>query len=142
MLHSVSVDAHETRVLLVDDNEAVRRGLARYLQLHGFLVVEAPTGKAAIDQLKSGSPFPIVLTDLRLPDIEGIEVIRRAKDVSSSTWVGLITGWDVDPNDPVYQGIEAVLLKPVDSASLLARLPREASDRARPSYSSRSQTPE
>jgi DNA-binding response OmpR family regulator len=119
----------DSRVLLVDDNDAVRRGLARYLELHGFSVTEARNGRTAMFELDAGSPFPIVLTDLRLPDLEGLEIARRAMALSQSTWVGLITGWDVDPSDPIYSGIEAILLKPIDTNDLLARLRRATSAR-------------
>jgi DNA-binding response OmpR family regulator len=111
-----------SRVLVVDDHEAVRRGLTRYLQIHGFEVTEAPDGASALQALEGNEPFPILLTDLRLPDIEGIEVIQRARKIDPLGWIGLITGWDIDPEEAEGYGVNAILLKPVDNAELVARL--------------------
>ena len=110
------------RILLVDDNAAVRRGLSRFLQLHGFEIVEASDGASALLMLESCDPFPILLTDLRLPGIEGSEIVRRARELSSSIWIGLITGWDLEADDPTFNQVDAVLLKPIDTTDLVSRL--------------------
>lgn len=115
-------ESRSRRILLVDDNSSVRRGLSRFLQLHGFEIVEASDGASALLLLEAGDPFPILLTDLRLPDVEGLEIARKARKLSASIWIGLITGWDVEADDPAFDLVDAVLLKPIDTADLVSRL--------------------
>src|SRR6478672_5512652 len=65
-------------VLVVDDNEAGRFAKAEMVRRAGFSVVEAATGKRALDVAHS-QPIDIVLLDINLPDMSGIEVCARIK---------------------------------------------------------------
>ena len=67
------------RILLVDDNEASQRGLARFLEAEGYAVTLAFDGTSALEALEAGPPPDFVLTDLRLPDLDGREVARPAR---------------------------------------------------------------
>ena len=68
------------RILLVDDHAIVRQGVRQLLLNHGVAreVVEAETGAQALASLDSG-PFDIILLDISLPDMNGVEVLKRAK---------------------------------------------------------------
>ena len=66
------------RILIVDDNDAGRYAKSRVLRQAGYEVLEAGTGREALEHLAAGEP-DLVLLDVRLPDINGLEVCRRIK---------------------------------------------------------------
>ena len=70
------------RVLVVDDSPVYRRGMGRAVRLHGGLelVGEAAGGEAALDAIERLRP-DVVLLDLRMPDIDGLEVLDRLRDL-------------------------------------------------------------
>src|SRR5581483_6038996 len=84
------------RVLLVEDNDAASKGLARLLESEGFAVSPAPDGLSAVRALQTEPPFDFLLTDLRLPDLDGREVARIAREQPAPLFIALITGWDPD----------------------------------------------
>jgi len=118
--HSPRLDA--PRVLLVDDERDLRSAMVRYLTISGFAVTEAANGEAAIAAIDAGPCFHFLLTDLQLPDVDGIEVARHARSISPTIWIALITGWPLESDDPRVQQIDHVLLKPVNLAELCLRL--------------------
>ncbi|MGN6231408.1 MAG: response regulator transcription factor RqpR [Trinickia sp.] len=69
------------RILLVDDHAIVRQGVRQLLLNHGVAreVVEADTGAQALASLDDGDPFDIILLDISLPDMNGVEVLKRVK---------------------------------------------------------------
>ena len=112
------------RVLLVEDNEAASRGLAKLLEVQGYAVTTARDGATALAALAAGAPPDFVVTDMQLPDLDGREIARHARNLQPRPHVGLITGWDVDPGAEVLNadGIDWVLLKPLDIRELISRL--------------------
>ncbi|MFO0907767.1 MAG: response regulator [Isosphaeraceae bacterium] len=86
------------RILLVEDNEAASKGLARLLEASGYDVTSATTGEEALAHLQ-GSPPDFLLTDLQLPDIDGRELALKARELSPPPRVILITGWDVEADE-------------------------------------------
>jgi len=64
------------RVLIVDDNEVFRRPLQRALEAAGFEVVAVPSAEDALEVLE-GSPVDVLLTDHRLPGMDGVQLITR-----------------------------------------------------------------
>lgn len=116
------------RVLLVEDNDAASKGLARLLEAQGFAVSTAQDGASAARALQAGPPFDFLLTDLRLPDLDGREVARIARGQTTPPYIALITGWDPDPDLGRYAswGIDLVFAKPLDIHELVTAL-RKAS---------------
>ena len=80
------------RILLADDNEKVRRLLARTLEAEGYSVVEAGTGKEALAHLNSSQEFDLLLTDLEMPDMDGLQVLTEAKRTDPELPVIAISG--------------------------------------------------
>jgi DNA-binding response OmpR family regulator len=117
-------DAIRLRVLLVEDNDAASRGLARLLEALGFEVTVRHDGTSALRTLETAPPPDFVLTDLRLPDLDGREIAQHARRLVPPPRVALITGWDIDGDRPEYEscGIDWIFPKPIDMASLIARL--------------------
>ncbi|MFB3819540.1 MAG: sigma-54-dependent transcriptional regulator [Candidatus Methylomirabilales bacterium] len=79
------------RVLVVDDDQAVREALARTLEKLGHEPVLAADGQEGLDRLREGG-IPIVLADLKMPGLTGLELLRAAKALSPDTEVIMITG--------------------------------------------------
>ncbi len=80
------------RILVADDHDALRRGLARALTEAGHDVEEAPNGNAAIARLHDGY-FDVVLSDLKMGGSDGLEVLRTTKALHPSTAVILMTAF-------------------------------------------------
>lgn len=79
------------KILLVEDDDISRDTLSRLLKMSGYAVKGAASGKIGLSFLDH-EQFDIIITDLLLPDINGIDILKQAKDVSPSTEVILITG--------------------------------------------------
>jgi len=80
------------RILVVDDEENMVHFLTKLLRAEGFEVEGVRTGEAALDRLRAG-PFELVLTDLKLPDTDGIEILKTARELHPETVVILITAY-------------------------------------------------
>ena len=65
-------------ILIVDDNEDLRKVLAWFLQPHGYETLQAATGKEAIEKAIAAQPS-LILLDIRLPDMNGVDVARAIK---------------------------------------------------------------
>jgi DNA-binding NtrC family response regulator len=78
-------------ILIVDDEDLIRWSLRERLQTEGYDILEAGTGKAAIEQFKSG--VDLVLLDYRLPDIDGLSVLRELKKIDPEILVILLTSF-------------------------------------------------
>ena len=111
-----------SRVLLVDDNRAERMALSRLFEIRGFSVSAVADGRSAIAAIDRGQLFDILITDLRLPDIDGREIALRASKIRPKPLVALMTGWDPDHEDRQQWGIDLIFIKPIDSADMVLRL--------------------
>ena len=80
------------RILVVDDEENMVHFLTKLLRAEGFVVEGTGTGEAALDRLRD-APFELVLTDLKLPDTDGIEILKTARELQPEAVVVLITAY-------------------------------------------------
>lgn len=119
---AIKGDSARPRILLVDDHEIGRKSLARLLTLVGFEVTDVNNGQSAFELLRVPGKFDFVLTDVRLPDHDGREVIQVARRLDPRPRLALVTGWDVDPEETEQLGIEWVFLKPLDIQDIVAKL--------------------
>ena len=90
------------RILVADDHDALRHGLARALAAAGHEVEEAPNGNDAIERLHDGH-FDVILSDLKMGGSDGLEVLRTAKTLHPSTAVILMTAFG-----SVHTAVEAM----------------------------------
>jgi two-component system KDP operon response regulator KdpE len=118
----MAVDMPKTKVLIVDDEHAIRRFLRTSLTAHGYEVHEAATGEDAILQAINIRPDLIIL-DLGLPGMDGIEVTRRLREWTQTPIVILsVQNQDTDKIEALDAGADDYLTKPFSVGELTARL--------------------
>ena len=119
-------DGKPIRVLLVDDERQFVEALAERLQLRGFETLVAHDGPPALELLEQDLVRLVVL-DLRMPEMDGLEVLRRIKERWPETRVIIATGHgdEEDRRKCMSLGAFAFLSKPLDIKEL-SRLLREA----------------
>jgi len=93
------------KLLLIDDEEPIRVALARSLRSDGYEVVTAENGEKGIEVFKKERPT-IVLTDIKMPGMDGIEVLKRIKEISPRTEVIVITGTLYEDMDVTIQSLQ------------------------------------
>ena len=79
-------------VLVVDDEGAIRYSVSKTLQRVGYHVGEAASGEEALDLMKK-SHFDVILTDIRMPGLSGVDLLKRIKDQAPDAIVILMTGY-------------------------------------------------
>jgi signal transduction histidine kinase/ActR/RegA family two-component response regulator len=111
-------------VLVVDDDALVRRTMIHSLADAGFVLSDAADGAGALDHIDSGRTVDILLTDLVMPGMNGLELIRAAHRRRPGLPAILLTGHMgvVEDDEPGARGDVIVLRKPVPPAQLAARL--------------------
>jgi two-component system response regulator MprA len=111
------------RILVVEDDRAVREALRRALTLGGYEVQTAEDGEQAIEMVINGVPDAVVL-DIGLPGIDGLEVCRRLRLLGNRVAILILTARDVvsDRIDGLDAGADDYLVKPFDVEELKARL--------------------
>ena len=110
------------RILVVDDEKAIRRFLKASLSSHGYNVFESATGREALERSVSSHPDVIIL-DLGLPDVDGIEVIRKIRKRAKTPIIVLSVREDAsDKIAALNLGADDYLTKPFSIGELLARL--------------------
>jgi DNA-binding response OmpR family regulator len=120
------------QVLVVDDEPHIRTVLRGYLEADGFAVSEAADGEAALRQVKHAAP-DVVLLDVMLPGIDGLEVLRQLR-TSSDVYVILVTARTEEVDKLVGLGVGAddYVTKPFSPREVVARVKavlRRGSDR-------------
>ena len=115
----------EPKILLVEDNETIRHAFRILLEDSGYAVIEASSGDEALRQAEAVAP-DVILMDLGLPDISGLEVTRRlrAAERTRETVVIALTGraLETDENACIEAGCTAYISKRIDSAGLLRKI--------------------
>jgi two-component system alkaline phosphatase synthesis response regulator PhoP len=113
---------HTSRILVVDDDDNLRRLVAAYLEREGYEVAEAADGPAAVREAESQRPDLMIL-DLMLPGLDGLEVARR---VTASKPMAILMLTARSAEDDVLLGFEAgaddYLIKPFSPKVMLARV--------------------
>ena len=112
-------------ILLVEDKDSLRRVLQLTLEHAGYTVTEAADAREAIQEI-SHVPHKVVLTDLRMPNGSGLDVLRAAKEANSDTPVIVMTAYgSIDEAvQAMKDGAHDFLQKPVDSNHLLLLVER------------------
>jgi DNA-binding NtrC family response regulator len=115
------------KILLVDDEPGLRMMLAANLELEGFQVVEADSGESALEMAPRERP-DVVLTDIRMPGISGVELFRRLRELGLKMPVVLMTAFALEDlvQGALEDGAFTVLPKPFDVGHALRTVRRAA----------------
>jgi len=108
------------RILVVDDDESVRKVLATILEEEGYAVDTAKNGREAIKKSKAKF-YNLALIDIRLPDMEGTRLLTKIKDTTPKMRKIIITGYPSLQNaiEALNRGAHAYVLKPFDMEKVL-----------------------
>ena len=111
------------RILVVDDNENIRKVLTRILEDEGYVVDTAKTGKEAVEKSRTKF-YNLALIDIRLPDMEGVELLTKIRDTTPKMRKIIITGYPTLKNavEAVNKGADAYIMKPFDMKELLSKI--------------------
>jgi DNA-binding NtrC family response regulator len=111
------------RILIVDDDENIRKVLTTILEDEGYNVDSADTAKKAIERTRRKF-YNIALIDIRLPDMEGIELLTRMKNTTPKIRKIIITGYPTLQNavEAVNRGADAYILKPFNMEKVLVEI--------------------
>lgn len=111
-----------TRILVVDDEPQIRRFLRASLGGHGYRVLESASGADALVKAATEHPDLIIL-DLGLPDLDGLDVLRRVREWSAVPVIILsVRGREEDKVRALDDGADDYVTKPFNTAELLARV--------------------
>jgi CheY-like chemotaxis protein len=111
--------AHKLRILVVDDEKSICNLLEVFFSEGGHDVKSATSGSEAIKLLKN-EEYDLVLTDLIMPDLSGLDVINAVDELEKRPCLGLITGWSGEVETKGKEELKAdfILKKPFDFATL------------------------
>ncbi len=118
----------QDRVLIVDDDASILGVVSEVLEDDGYHVETAGSGEEALKILGESEPFALVMSDIRLPGINGVEVLERVKSLNPRTNVIMITSHaSLDTSiDAIKHGAYDYLLKPFEDLSLISRAAKRA----------------
>lgn len=109
------------RVLVVDDEASIRDLLSKTLALAEYDVDLAPDGRTALERLRI-IPYDLLITDLKMPGVDGMAVIREARRLKADLPVIIITGYSTEASaiEAVNLGVSGYLTKPFRVPKVLA----------------------
>jgi DNA-binding response OmpR family regulator len=113
--------AGRPRVLVVDDEASIRDLLSKTLALAEYDVDLAFDGRTALDRLRT-APYDLLITDLKMPGVDGLTVIREARRLKTDLPVIIITGFSTEASaiEAVNLGVSGYLTKPFRVPRVLA----------------------
>lgn len=116
----------QPRILIVDDDDNIRNTTKVILEDEGFVVDTAATGSEAVQKTQKAS-YNVVLLDIRLPDAEGVELLKLMKDTVPKTRKIMVTGYPSMQNAiaALNKDADAYLTKPIDIGSLLSEVKKQ-----------------
>lgn len=117
-------------LLIIDDDDVVRASLAAYLEDSGFNVLQACNGAQGLEVFQRECP-DLVICDLRMPQVDGLELIRRINELDAQTPVIVVSGAGVmsDAVEALRLGAADYLIKPLQDLAVLEHSVRRALDR-------------
>jgi len=116
------------RILVVDDDENIRKVEVAILEDQGYTVESVGTAKEAIEKSKRKF-YNVSLIDIRLPDMEGIELLTKFRETTPKIRKIIVTGYPTLQNavDAVNKGADAYIVKPFDVEKVLKTIQQQLS---------------
>jgi DNA-binding response OmpR family regulator len=122
------MDNSAKHILIVDDDDMLRSYIKELLKMNNFIVSEAADGKAGLKEFKENNP-DLVITDIIMPEMEGISFIRKLREFSEETPIIAMTGNVHGHMDEYLEissqiGANEILRKPIKSEEFLETINR------------------
>jgi len=113
-------ESKKGRIIVIDDDEGIRKVVAEALKNESYLVDTASTGKEAIEKSRNNF-YNLALVDVRLPDMEGTKLLTSMRETTPEMIKIILTGYPALQNaiDAVNKGAHGYLVKPINMAELL-----------------------
>uniref|UniRef100_A0A7C3EI36 Response regulator n=1 Tax=Gracilinema caldarium TaxID=215591 RepID=A0A7C3EI36_9SPIR len=112
------------RILVVDDSAAIRQSITYVLQQGGYEVIEAKDGQDGLDTLTTIDPPDLIITDVNMPNLDGIGFIRRIREQIKFKFLPIVVLTTESQGDKMNEGKEAGatawIVKPFNADKLLA----------------------
>ena len=114
-------------IFLVEDEDRLRHLVKHFLQDEGFDVVEAADGGEAVEIYKASGPFDVILLDLNLPVLTGVQVCRQIKQIEPSQRIVICSAAIVQEHEEelAKQGVSRFLTKPYHPDELIQQILEE-----------------
>src|SRR5438477_100678 len=130
MLPTTHVGRLGVKILLVEDKESLRQMLATALKKAGYSVDEAPDGNVAVQKIRK-QPYNLILSDLRLPTLSGLEILTTQKEIDPTIPVLIMTAYGTieEAVQAMKQGAFDFVPKPVDLSHLFLLVERALEQR-------------
>ena len=118
-------------ILTIEDEPAVRRSIAAYLRDRGYVVLEAENGRVGVDVFRRKRP-DLVLADLRMPEMNGLEVLEVISRESPNTPAIVVSGAEriADAIEALHRGAWDYVTKPIMNLAILVHAMEKALERA------------
>ncbi len=112
------------KLVIIDDNEMLLKSLESFLSRSGHQCATFSDARRAIEVVRNGGGADVVLTDLLMPHMGGIEVLEQVKQIDSNIPVLVMTAYDQKEQElrNTYQGFDGFFRKPISLSDLLERL--------------------
>lgn len=120
-----------SRILVIDDDENIRKVVQTILEDEGYIIDTAETAKIGIEKSQKGF-YNLALIDVRLPDMEGIELLSKLRDTKPKMRKIIVTGYPTLQNAvaAVNKGADAYVIKPFDVEKLLQTIKEQLQKQA------------
>jgi len=112
--------SESSRILVIDDEESIRMTVSMTLRHAGYVVDTAENGKQAVEKAQANF-YNLALIDIRLPDMEGTELLTTLTETTPKMAKIILTGYPTLENavKAINKGVDAYLIKPVNSDAML-----------------------
>ncbi len=116
-------DSSPARILVVDDEPNIRAPLVRALELSGYIAESAESGQRALEMLKA-TAYDLMILDLRMPGVDGVEVMRAARQIAPDLILLILTGHATLQSAiaAVKAGATDYLIKPLSAHQIIAAI--------------------
>ena len=121
--------AASPRILVADDEASIRELLGKTLALAEYHVDSVPDGQSALDRLRTDN-YDLLIADLRMPGVDGLQLIREARRYSAALKVIIVTGYSSESAaiEAVNLGVNGYLTKPFRVAQVLSAVAKALGD--------------
>lgn len=116
-------ETEQVRILIIDDDETIRKSITTVLEQKGYVVDTAESGQVAVTKSETET-YDLALIDIRLPDMDGVQLLTAMKETTPKMVKIIITGYPSLQNamEAVNKGADGYIVKPVKMDELLTMI--------------------